>query len=50
MTKAQPGLTGRLLVLLSDRSVRLSDAALRRAAGPHVATTLDVRSGHHCRT
>jgi subtilisin family serine protease len=37
--------TGRLLVLLSDRSVRLSVAALRRAAGPHVATTLDVRSG-----
>lgn len=42
MTKA---LTGRLLVLLSDRSARMSVAALRRAAGPHVATTLDVRSG-----
>ena len=40
-------LTGRLLVLLSDRSVRMSIAALRRAAGPRtrVATTLDVRSG-----
>jgi subtilisin family serine protease len=37
--------TGRLLVLLSDRSVRLSVAALRRAAGPRIATTLDVRSG-----
>ena len=37
--------TGRLLVLLSDRSVRMSVAALRRAAGPRVATTLDVRSG-----
>ena len=43
MTKA---LTGRLLVLLSDRSVRMSVAALRRAAGPQIATTLDVRSGH----
>ena len=43
MTKA---LTGRLLVLLSDRSARMSVAALRRAAGPHIATTLDVRSGH----
>ena len=42
MTKA---LTGRLLVLLSDRSVRMSVAALRRAAGPRIATTLDVRSG-----
>ncbi len=38
--------TGRLLVLLSDRSVRMSVAALRRAVGPRVATTLDVRSGH----
>ena len=38
-------LTGRFLVLLSDRSVRLSVAALRRAAGRHVVTTLDVRSG-----
>lgn len=38
-------LTGRLLVLLSDRSVRMSVAALRRAAGPAIATTLDVRSG-----
>jgi subtilisin family serine protease len=37
--------TGRLLVLLSERSVRMSVAALRRAAGPRVATTLDVRSG-----
>jgi len=37
--------TGRLLVLLSERSVRASVAALRRAAGRHVATTLDVRSG-----
>lgn len=37
--------TGRLLVLLSDRSVRMSVAALRRAAGPRIATTLDVRSG-----
>jgi subtilisin family serine protease len=43
MTKA---LTGRLLVLLSDRSARMSVAALRRAAGPQIATTLDVRSGH----
>jgi len=39
------GRTGRLLVLLSDRSARLSVAALRRAAGPYIATTLDVRSG-----
>lgn len=38
-------LTGRLLVLLSEGSVRASVAALRRAAGPRVATTLDVRSG-----
>lgn len=38
-------LTGRLLVLLSDGPVRASVAALRRAAGPRVATTLDVRSG-----
>jgi subtilisin family serine protease len=37
--------TGRLLVLLSERSVRMSVAALRRAAGPRIATTLDVRSG-----
>ncbi|MCL4810016.1 MAG: S8 family serine peptidase [Thermoanaerobaculia bacterium] len=37
--------TGRLLVLLSDRSARMSVAALRRAAGPRIATTLDVRSG-----
>ncbi len=37
--------TGRLLVLLSQRSTRLSVAALRRAAGPRIATTLDVRSG-----
>src|SRR5512140_1639255 len=37
--------TGRFLVLLSDRSVRMSVAALRRAAGPRIATTLDVRSG-----
>ena len=37
--------TGRLLVLLSETSVRASVAALRRAAGRHVATTLDVRSG-----
>lgn len=37
--------TGRLLVLLSERSARASVAALRRAAGRHVATTLDVRSG-----
>ncbi|MBK9087760.1 MAG: S8 family serine peptidase [Holophagales bacterium] len=48
MASAQPpvpALTGRLLVLLSDRSVRMSVAALRRTAGPHIATTLDVRSG-----
>jgi subtilisin family serine protease len=38
-------LTGRYLVLLSDRSPRLAVAALRRAAGPRIATTLDVRSG-----
>ena len=38
-------LAGRYLVLLSDRSPRLAVAALRRAAGPRVATTLDVRSG-----
>ena len=37
--------TGRLLVLLSDGPVRASVAALRRAAGPRIATTLDVRSG-----
>ncbi|MBK6405295.1 MAG: S8 family serine peptidase [Holophagales bacterium] len=40
-----PAFTGRFLVLLSDRSVRMSVAALRRAAGPRIATTLDVRSG-----
>lgn len=38
-------LTGRYLVLLSERSPRLAVAALRRAAGPRIATTLDVRSG-----
>ncbi|MHB1047369.1 MAG: S8 family serine peptidase [Thermoanaerobaculia bacterium] len=38
-------LTGRFLVLLSDRSPRLAVAALRRAAGPRIASTLDVRSG-----
>ncbi len=38
-------LTGRLLVLLAEGPVRASVAALRRAAGRHVATTLDVRSG-----
>lgn len=38
-------LTGRLLVLLSDGPARASVAALRRAAGRQVATTLDVRSG-----
>ena len=38
-------LTGRLLVLLSDGPLRASVAALRRAAGPRIATTLDVRSG-----
>ena len=37
--------TGRLLVLLSDGPARASVAALRRAAGRQVATTLDVRSG-----
>jgi subtilisin family serine protease len=37
--------TGRLLVLLSDKSVRMSVAALRRAVGPRIATTLDVRAG-----
>lgn len=42
---APTGPTGRLLVLLSDRSARMSVAALRRAAGPRIATTLDVRSG-----
>ena len=41
----KPAVTGRLLVLLSDRSVRMSVAALRRAAGPRIANTLDVRSG-----
>ncbi len=38
-------LSGRLLVLLSDGPARASVAALRRAAGRQVATTLDVRSG-----
>lgn len=38
-------LTGRYLVLLSSRSTRRAVAALRRAAGPRIATTLDVRSG-----
>ncbi|HMM35886.1 MAG TPA: S8 family serine peptidase, partial [Thermoanaerobaculia bacterium] len=38
-------LTGRLLVLLSDGPARASVAALRRAAGRQVATTLDVRPG-----
>ena len=37
--------TGRLLVLLAEGPVRASVTALRRAAGRHVATTLDVRSG-----
>ena len=38
-------LTGRYLVLLSAGSARKAVAALRRAAGPRIATTLDVRSG-----
>lgn len=38
-------LTGSYLVLFSDRSPRLAVAALRRAAGRRIATTLDVRSG-----
>ena len=45
VTPMSDAFTGRLLVLLSDGTVRASVAALRRAAGPRVATTLDVRSG-----